>query len=83
MLIERCCLVRGEKMESKEYLKLCKANAVFPNSKKVVCEGVEYFPKDLRIWFDNHGEMRRTAYMQEANGSFSFVSANLQKVLDK
>ena len=83
MLIGRCCLERGEKMESKEYLKLCKANAVFPNSKKVACEGAEYFPKDLRIWFDNHGEMRCTAYMQEANGSLSFVSANLHKVIDK
>jgi hypothetical protein len=56
-------------MDRKKYLELCQKNSVYPNSEKVNYKGAEYYPKALKVWFDNKGIPQNTAVIEDVNSN--------------
>jgi hypothetical protein len=66
-------------MERKRYLELCQMNAVYPQSVIVECNGKDYYPRSLTVWFNSSGETKNTATMLDKNCR-SEIHCNLSEV---
>ncbi len=66
-------------MDKTEFLKLCQQNAVKPNSVKVRCGGIEYYPVERVVWFDKNGNTQISVVLQEVK-SKCVIRARLQDV---
>lgn len=63
-------------IERKRYLELCQINSINDPCKKILWEGIEYFPQKLVLWFDKNGNVQNTGRMISAVGK-SVLEAKL------
>ena len=73
---------RRRKMERKRYLELCQKNMVDINSVKVIYDGMEYYPRALKIWFDFDGRTKNTAEMADCK-AHSKLYCDVKDVYEK
>lgn len=52
-------------MERPKYLEFCRKNAVYPNSVKVVANGIKLAPKAYLLSFDKQGAAIHTAILKD------------------
>lgn len=70
-------------IDRKRYLELCQINSVYyPMRAKVKCDGIEYYPKNLVIWFDGEGKAQNSSTMYECKSGSTRVAllADLEEV---
>ena len=70
-------------IDRKRYLELCQINSVYyPMRAKVKCDGIEYYPKNLVIWFNSNSEAQNSAtmYKCKSGSQLTALLADLEEV---
>ena len=68
-------------MERKKYLQLCQQNAVCPKSVVVWFDGIEYYPIEYRLGFDDKGNTVHRAVLHDLKAN-SVINCNLEVVYE-
>ena len=69
-------------MQRKRYLELCQINAVYPKSKTVVHDGIEYYPQSFQILFDEHGATVDVGWMKDKKAN-CIVCRKVKEIAEK
>ena len=70
-------------IDRKCYLELCQINSVYyPFRAKVTYQGIEYYPKNLVIWFDGEGKTQNSGTMYECKSGSQLTAllADLEEI---
>ena len=67
-------------MERIEFLKLCQMNAVYPKSRKVIHDDIDYYPIEYILGYDKVGEATHTARLRSVNAGQCDVFVRLKEV---
>ena len=67
-------------MERMDFLKLCQINAVYPKSKKVMHDDIEYYPVEYILGYDKIGEATHTARLRSVNAGQCDLFVRLSEV---
>lgn len=62
----------GRRMDIKEYVLLCRENATSPKPKRVLCDGIEFYPYAYNLSFARDGTPIHSAVMIESRGEFLY-----------
>ena len=66
-------------MDRKNYLELCRKNAINPKSVKVKSGGITYYPYALEIGFTDSGETLNSAVLKDTKAN-SITYADVKEV---
>ena len=65
-------------MERKKFLEACQRFSIYGDV-SVLCNGVEYYPKSYKLWFDENGNSMHNAELLDKNKN-SIICCKLSEV---